>query len=81
MLDLFGKDYRQWYYPAITYTTGSHSWTNLGNNIHNLLNHILLDLKYVYRSVEKHTLNLDIFIDNLTEIKKSCITDNVLPVI
>ena len=45
--------------------------TNEANNIYNLLNHILLVFKYCfYRSREKHILNVDILIDNLTEIKK-----------
>ena len=44
--------------------------TNEANNIYNLLNHILLVFKYyVYRSREKHILNIDISIDNLIEIK------------
>ena len=35
--------------------------TNEGNNIYNLLNHILLDFEYyVYRSREKHILDIDI---------------------
>ena len=82
MLDLFGKDYKQndIILPSLTRQVVILGLTKLGNNIHNLSNHILLDLKYVYRSVEKHTLNLDILIDNLTEIRKSCIADNVLPV-
>ena len=43
----------------------------LTNNIYDLLNHILLIFKYyVYRSREKHILNIDILIDNLIEIKK-----------
>lgn len=38
---------------------------NKANNIHNLVNHVLLVFKYyVYR------LNIDILIDNLIEIKK-----------
>ena len=41
------------------------------SNICILLNHILLAFKYyVYRSREKHILNLFILTDNLTEIKK-----------
>ena len=35
--------------------------TNEGNNIYNLLNHILLVFEYyVYRSREKHILDIDI---------------------
>ena len=38
---------------------------------HNLLNHVLLAFKYyVYRSGEKHILNIDILIDKLIQIKK-----------
>ena len=45
--------------------------TNEENNIYNLLNLILWVFKhYVYRSREKHILNIDILIDNLIEIKK-----------
>ena len=40
--------------------------TNDANNIYNLLNHNLLVFKYyVYRSIEKHILNIDISLDNL----------------
>ena len=42
-----------------------HGLINKANNIHNLVNHVLLVFKYyVYR------LNIDILIDNLIEIKK-----------
>ena len=60
------------FYPAVTYTTDCHSWTdNEANGNYNLLNHILLIFKYyIYISREKRTLNLDILIPNLIKVQK-----------
>ena len=57
--------------PSLTLQAAILVLTYKTNNIYNLLNHILFAFKYyVYRSKEKHILNIDILIDNLIEIKK-----------
>ena len=41
------------------------------NNIYNLVNHtLLIFIYYVYKSREKHILNIEILIENLIKIKK-----------
>ena len=62
----------EWFYPAITYTTDSHSWSHKeADDNYNLLSHILLIFKYyIYISREKRTLNIDILIANLIKVKK-----------
>ena len=58
--------------PSLTPQAAILGLTNKANNIYSLLNHILLFFKYyVYRSREKHILNIDILIGNLIQIKKN----------
>ena len=57
--------------PSLTPQAAIHGLANEANNIYNLLNHIFLVFKYyVYRSREKHMLNINLLIDNLIEVKK-----------
>ena len=57
--------------PSFTPQAAILGLTNEARNIYNLLNHILLVVKYyVYMSREKQILNIDIFIDNLLEKKR-----------
>ena len=74
MLNLSWKNYRRNFrnfLSSLTPQTVILGLTNEANNIHNLLNYILLVFKYyLYKSREKHILTIDIFINNLVEIKK-----------
>ena len=58
--------------PSLTPQAPILGLSNEANHIYNHLNQILLVLKnYVYRSREKHILDLDILIGNLIKIKKT----------
>ena len=67
--------------PSLTLQAAFFVLTYKTNNIYNLLNHILFAFKYyVYRSKEKHILNIDILIENRIETKKkgkqTCLVSN-----
>ena len=74
MLNLFGKNYRRNFRMILSCHLFTPQTAILGltnANIYNLPNHILLVfMYYVYRSREKHIVNIDIIIDNLIEIKE-----------
>ena len=57
--------------PSLTPQNAILGLYNEANDIDNLLNHILLIFKYyIYISREKRTLNINVVIANLIEVKK-----------
>ena len=61
MLNLFGKNLTKFQNDIMLPQAAILGLTNEGNNIYNLLNHILLVFEYyVYRSREKHILDIGI---------------------
>ena len=57
--------------PLLTPQAVTLGLTKEANNLYNLLDQILLIFKYyINRSREKHLLNIDTLIKNLTKIKK-----------
>ena len=64
--------------PSLTPQVAIIGLTNEINNIYNL-NHILLIFKYyVYRSREKHMLDIDILLDNLATKTQKHILSNIV---
>ena len=73
MLNLFEKNYRRNFkfhidiiLPSLSPQGAILELTNKASNIHNLVNPVLLIFEYYV-----YSLNIDILIDNLIEIKKT----------